>query len=73
MNFSDVTSNSFDSIFLNLVRGEREHKNYGITHTMPYKLLDNEEGKNLIKFYKFDCRCCGNNKLKRILTFSPSF
>ena len=22
-----------DSIFLNLVRGEREHKNYGITHT----------------------------------------
>ena len=25
-----------DSIFLNLVRGEREHENYGITHTIPY-------------------------------------
>ncbi len=62
-----------NSTFLNLVRGERKHKNYGITHTMPYKLLDNEEGKNLIKFYKFDCRCCGNNKLKRILSlgFQP--
>jgi len=29
-----------DSIFLNLVHGEREHKNYGITHTIPYLLVD---------------------------------
>ena len=26
-----------NSIFLNLVRGEREHKNFGITHTLPHK------------------------------------
>ena len=32
-----------DSIFLNLVNGEREHKNYGKTHTLPYQLIDNNE------------------------------
>ena len=39
-----------DSIFLNLVRGEREHKNYGITHTLPYKLV-NEAEREFIKSY----------------------
>ena len=29
-----------DTKFLNLVRGEREHKNYGISHTMPMKIVD---------------------------------
>jgi len=62
-----------DSIFLNLVRGEREHKNYGITHTIPYQLVDNDIRKNLLYSYKFDCRCCGSKKLKRILSlgFQP--
>ena len=40
-----------DSIFLNLVRGEREHENYGITHTLPYPLVSNEERKQLLKIY----------------------
>ena len=57
-----------DSIFLNLVRGEREHKNYGITHTLPYKLVNEAEGDLLSHIYKFDCRCCGSNKLKRVLS-----
>jgi len=57
-----------DTIFLNLVRGEREHKNYGITHTIPYKLVDDEENKLLRSIYKFDCRCCGSKKLKRALS-----
>ena len=57
-----------DSIFLNLVRGEREHENYGITHTLPYPLVSNEERKQLLKIYKFDCRSCGNNKLKRVVS-----
>ena len=62
-----------DSIFLNLVRGEREHKNYGITHTIPYQLVDNNVRKNLLYSYKFDCRCCGSKNLKRILSlgFQP--
>ena len=54
-----------DSIFLNLVRGEREHENYGITHTLPYPLVSDEERDYLIENYKFDCRCCGSFKLKR--------
>ena len=57
-----------NSIFLNLVRGEREHKNYGITHTMPYLLVDEVIRKQLISSYKFQCRCCGNDNLKRILS-----
>jgi quercetin dioxygenase-like cupin family protein len=62
-----------DSIFLNLVRGEREHKNYGITHTIPYQLVDDGIRKNLLYSYKFDCRCCGSKNLKRILSlgFQP--
>ena len=72
-NVAHAMSFTKDSIFLNLVRGEREHKNYGITHTLPYGMLNSEENKNLIKFYKFHCRCCGNNKLKRIISlgFQP--
>ena len=62
-----------NSVFLNLVRGEREHKNYGITHTIPYELIKNKEQKRLLKIYKFKCRCCGNNKLKRVISlgFQP--
>ena len=33
---------SKDSIFLNLVRGEREHKNYGVTHTIKHVLVNDE-------------------------------
>ena len=57
-----------DSIFLNLVRGEREHENYGITHTLPYPLVSNDERKELLQNYKFDCRLCGNLKLKRVVS-----
>ena len=57
-----------DSIFLNLVRGEREHENYGITHTLPYPLVSNDERKELLKNYKFDCRSCGSFKLKRVIS-----
>ena len=57
-----------DTIFLNLVRGEREHKNYGITHTIPYKFVNDQEKKLLQSIYKFDCRCCGSKKLKRVLS-----
>ena len=57
-----------DSTFLNLVRGEREHNNYGITHTLPYPLVSDNERKELLKHYKFDCRSCGNQDLKRVLS-----
>ncbi len=57
-----------DSVFLNLVRGEREHDNYGITHTLPYPLVSNEERKQLLEIYKFECRSCGSSKLKRVVS-----
>ena len=57
-----------DTIFLNLVRGEREHENYGITHTIPYKFVNEEEKKLLSSIYKFNCRCCGSKKLRRALS-----
>ena len=57
-----------DSIFLNLVRGEREHDNYGITHTLPYPLVSNEEKKALLQNYKLECRSCENTKLKRVIS-----
>ena len=57
-----------DSIFLNLVRGEREHENYGVTHTKRYVLIKEEEKNLLMKSYKFDCRSCGKTNLKRVVS-----
>ena len=57
-----------DSIFLNLVRGEREHDNYGITHTLPYALVSDEERIELPKIYKFECRSCDSTNLKRVIS-----
>ncbi len=48
-----------DSVFLNLVNGEREHENYGMTHTLKHELVDRKLGDLLIKSYKTDCRVCG--------------
>ena len=61
-----------DSIFLNLVRGEREHENYGITHTIPYTLVDEDMRKELIDNYKDSCRVCGSSDLKTILSLGNS-
>ena len=57
-----------DSIFLNLVRGEREHENYGVTHTKRYILVKEEEKDLLIKNYKFHCRSCEKTNLKRVVS-----
>ncbi len=57
-----------DTTFLNLVRGEREHDNYGITHTVKHTFVDDAEKKLLMECYKFECRSCGNNKLKRVVS-----
>ncbi|MDA7606793.1 NAD-dependent epimerase/dehydratase family protein, partial [Pelagibacteraceae bacterium] len=57
-----------DTTFLNLVRGEREHNNYGITHTIKHVFVDQKERDLLLKFYKFECRSCGNINLKRVVS-----
>ena len=59
---------SKDTTFLNLVRGERDHDNYGITHTIKHIFVDEKEKNMLLKCYKFDCRSCGNTKLKRVVS-----
>ena len=59
---------SKDTTFLNLVRGDREHENYGITHTIKHVLVDEKEKNLLLNCYKFDCRSCGNTKLKRVIS-----
>ncbi len=57
-----------DTTFLNLVRGERDHDNYGITHTIKHVFVDEKEKNLLLKYYKFDCRSCGNTNLKRVIS-----
>jgi len=57
-----------DTVFLNLVRGEREHKNYGTTHTIKHNIVSEKEKELLLSCYKFDCRSCGNTSLKRVLS-----
>ena len=57
-----------DTTFLNLVRGERNHENYGITHTIRHMFVDENEKKLLMSCYKFECRSCGNIDLKRVVS-----
>jgi len=57
-----------DTTFLNLVRGERDHDNYGISHTIRHWFVDEKERDMLMKFYKFDCRSCGSKDLKRVVS-----
>ena len=57
-----------DTTFLNLVRGEREHDNYGVTHTIKHIFVDEKEKNLLLSCYKFDCRSCGNTDLKRVVS-----
>jgi len=61
-----------DSIFLNLVRGERDHDNYGITHTIPFILVDDQFRKDIISNYKRSCRSCDNMILKDIVSLGMS-
>ena len=57
-----------DTTFLNLVRGEREHDNYGITHTIKHVFVDENEKNLLLSCYKYECRSCGNENLKRVVS-----
>jgi len=57
-----------DTTFLNLVRGDRDHENYGISHTIRHMFVDEAERDLLISSYKFECRSCGNSKLKRVVS-----
>ena len=57
-----------DTTFLNLVRGERDHENYGISHTIRHLFVDEKERDMLMSCYKFECRSCGETKLRRVIS-----
>ena len=59
---------SKDTTFLNLVRGERDHENYGITHTIKHVLVDEKEKNLLLSCYKYECRSCDNTNLERVVS-----
>ena len=61
-----------DSLFLNLVRGERDHENYGLTHTIPYILVDEPMRKKLLDIYKTSCRSCLGNNLQKAISLGES-
>jgi SAM-dependent methyltransferase/quercetin dioxygenase-like cupin family protein len=61
-----------DSVFLNLVRGEREHENYGLTHTIFYELVNETFRKQIVEYYKAECRVCGSKDLNEILSLGLS-
>lgn len=61
-----------DSIFLNLVNGERKHENYGITHTIPYNLVSETFRDDLIEGYSRKCRVCDMNDFKEIVSLGLS-
>ena len=58
-----------DSIFLNLVRGEREHENYGLTHTIRNILVDEEFRLQIMNSYKAECRVCKSKDLEPVISF----
>ena len=61
-----------DSIFLNLVRGEREHENYGITHTIPYILVDDKFRDEIIANYSSVDRASKDGHLRPVISLGLS-
>jgi nucleoside-diphosphate-sugar epimerase/SAM-dependent methyltransferase len=61
-----------DAVFLNLVAGEREHENYGVTHTIPYTLVDDYLRNKILGCYCLDCRVCENRALVDVVSLGES-
>jgi nucleoside-diphosphate-sugar epimerase/dTDP-4-dehydrorhamnose 3,5-epimerase-like enzyme len=61
-----------DSEILNLVNGEREHQNYGITHTIPFTLVNDKLKLYLLKYFKNKCRCCKTSDLVNLISLGLS-
>jgi nucleoside-diphosphate-sugar epimerase/SAM-dependent methyltransferase/quercetin dioxygenase-like cupin family protein len=61
-----------DSIFLNLVRGEREHENYGVTHTIPYILVDEKFRQEIVADYSSVDRAGKKGHLRPVISLGMS-
>ena len=58
-----------DSIFLNLVKGERSHENFDKTHTLKYELVKKDQFRTYIDFFKSTCRVCESKFLDLVHSF----
>jgi nucleoside-diphosphate-sugar epimerase/quercetin dioxygenase-like cupin family protein len=61
-----------DSVLLNLVNGGRKHEEYGVTHTIPHMLVNEQFRKDLLATYKSRCRVCGSEQLQRYISLGMS-
>ena len=61
-----------DSVFVNLVDGEREHENYGETHTFPIEIVDEFLAERIVECFKDNCRVCNSRNLILIHSFGLS-
>lgn len=61
-----------DALFLNLVNGEREHENYGITHTISHPIVDEFIRLDIMNNYRTTCRSCSNENLLPALSLGMS-
>tara|TARA_Y100000310_G_scaffold312338_1_gene359534 strand:- start:4396 stop:6975 length:2580 start_codon:yes stop_codon:yes gene_type:complete len=61
-----------DSIFLNLIQGDRDHDKYGVTHTIPYPLVNQETASRLIENCVAQCRSCSSLELQRVISLGES-
>lgn len=61
-----------DALFLNLVNGEREHQNYGITHTISHPIVDESIRLDIMNNYCTTCRSCGNENLLPTISLGMS-
>ena len=59
------------STFINLVNGERNHESFG-KHTIPYELVNEKQCKDLVNNYKPNCRICGYDDIKRVVSLGNS-
>ena len=57
-----------DTTFLNLVRGERDHENYGITHTIKHVFVDEKEKNMLLIVISLNVDLAVNKNLKRFIS-----
>lgn len=60
-----------DSVFLNLVNGDRDSDNNS-EHTIPYELVDDKLLHTLMNYYRLECRVCGCNDLKDVISLGLS-
>lgn len=61
-----------DSVVLNLIRGDRDHDKYGVTHTIPYPLVDDKFRIDILKNYVYCDLITGSRNLLDVISLGMS-